>query len=171
MQSRATWSGRPSPVKARRVVCLALVAAGIATVGASSAIAARPTKGAEYEWSSGAKTVNFTVSRRGATLKDVFILVAPLPCSNGRSGGAFLLDLEHPWRLPIARDGSFSGVHAADREFLDPFAVSEDYSLSGSFTRGGRAARLVFRVRQVGEGGTVCDSGDRRVTARRSRRS
>ena len=46
-------------------------------------------------------------------------------------------------------------------------ALSEEYRLSGRFIRRGKAARLVIRIRQVGEGGTICETGDLRITARR----
>jgi hypothetical protein len=69
--------------------------------------------------------------------------------------------------MSIARDGSFSGKLDESLGSMDPFATSEEYWLSGRFIRRGRAARLVVRARGVGEAGTICDTGDRRVMARR----
>ena len=148
------------------------VAAALAVAGAPPALGASPTKGAGYEYESfGARSaaLSFRVSRSGRTVRDVFMLIE-LSCSNGRRGFATLLDVDRPWRLRVARDGTFAGTFAASEEFLDPFATSEAYSLSGAFARRGRLARLVFRARHVGEAGTVCDTGERRVTARRKPR-
>jgi hypothetical protein len=71
--------------------------------------------------------------------------------------------------LRVTSTGAFSGRWTA-RELDDPFVASEEFWLSGRFIRGGRAARLTVRTRAVGEGGTVCDSGNRRATANRVRR-
>jgi hypothetical protein len=166
MQSRATTSGWLSPVSVRRVVCLALAAAAVPAAVASAATAARPAKGGYYAWKRGDNFVDFTVSRRGTTLKYPTIDLATR-CTNGREGIASLFDDPPSWRLPISRAGSFAGTYRVGDQWLEPFVASEEYSLSGSFTRRGRAARLLLRARQVGEGGTVCDSGDRRGTARR----
>jgi hypothetical protein len=95
-----------------------------------------------------------------------------VPCSNGRTVLSSYLTQEPPWRLRVAPDGSFSGTFAVTQEDLkfSPFTASEEYWLSGTFIRHGKAARVVVRARQVGEGGTVCDTGERRVTLRRKRR-
>jgi hypothetical protein len=113
--------------------------------------------------------VQLQVGPGGKLIKRIFLLIT-LPCTNGRVGSALLRwppRAERPARLPIARDGSFSGTLTGRQELLNPFLASEEYWLSGRFTRRGKAARLVVRARHVGEGGTVCDTGDRRVTARR----
>ena len=72
-----------------------------------------------------------------------------------------------PARVPIGPDGSFATAFAEPEPDLHPFAIREEYSLSGRFIRRGRAVRLVIRIRQVGEGGTVCDTGDLHMTAKR----
>ena len=72
-----------------------------------------------------------------------------------------------PARVPIGPDGSFATAFAEPEPDLHPFAIREEYSLSGRFIRRGRAVRLVIRIRQVGEGGTVCDTGDLHITAKR----
>jgi hypothetical protein len=157
------------------VVCVALVALGCAGVGSSSAAAASPTRGATYAHgpleSGTATEAELKVTRRGKAFSDIELGFS-IGCSNGREDFAslqWLSGLERPARVPIRRDGSFSAYFAvAGTDILDPFTVSEEYWLSGRFIRRGRAARLVVRARLVGEGGSVCDSGDRRVTARRS---
>jgi hypothetical protein len=173
MQTRAAWSRRALSISGWPVVYVAVAAVAIASAGAAPADAARPVKGADYESGStdiiGVNTtsVSFTVSRRGRTLTDIFVNV-PLPCSNGRKRIGLFFGQGQPAKLPVTRDGRFSGTFALGPKWLDAFAVSDEYWLSGRFTRRGKAARLVIRGREVGEGGTVCDSGDRRVTARRA---
>ncbi len=165
MQSRRV---RPDRVSAAAYIAVA--AAVISSAVASPATAAQPTKGASYEYDSLSviTSANFRVSRSGKTLTDV-VLTVWMRCSNGREapGNYFGFQQERLARLPIARDGTFSGTFAVEQEWLQQFSVSEEYWLSGRFIRRGKAARLVVRSRHVGEGGTVCDSGDRRVTARR----
>ena len=58
---------------------------------------------------------------------------------------------------------------ATPQEDLDEFTAGEEFWLSGTFTRRGKAARVVVRARKVGEGGTVCDTGDRHITLKRQR--
>jgi hypothetical protein len=111
--------------------------------------------------------VGFTVSRSGRTLKRVGVVTDEVTCSNGRNT-SFLFE-GWPWRLRVARDGSFSGAFALPQEALLQFTVSEETWLSGTFIRRGKAARVVVRARSVGEGGTVCDTGDRHITLRRQR--
>jgi hypothetical protein len=168
MQSRAARSGRASAVTVRRAVCIAVAAAAILSAGASSATAAHPTKGAEYAHQSERTEVIFRVSRNGKRLKEIFLALT-MRCSNGREGVALFLGIEQDPlpKVRIARDGSFAGMFTVDEDWLDPFAVSDEYWLSGRFIRRGKAARLVVRSRQVGEGGTVCDTGDRHAKARR----
>ena len=150
---------------------MAVAAAALLIAAPSPATAAPPTKGASYHYggfSSDTAEVHLEVSRRGRSLADVSLFLF-MRCSNGVEHLGSLLwtpGLESPRRVPIARDGSFSAVFA-ETEFPNPFAVSEEYWLSGRFVRSGKAARLVVRTRHVGEGGTVCDTGDRRATARR----
>ena len=175
MQSRGGWPGRVSAATVRRAAYSAVAAAVISSAVASQAAAAQPTKGARYEYDS-VRTItsaNFRVSRSGKALTDLTLMMW-LRCSNGRESAAIFFGFaqERPARLPIARDGTFSGTFAVEQESLQSFSVSEEYWLSGRFIRRGKAARLVVRSRHVGEGGTVCDSSDRRVTARRvARRS
>ena len=115
-----------------------------------------------------ANDVYFAVSRTGRTLKNIYLAVDEMLCTNGRS--AFVSESGTlPTRLSVAPDGSFSGTFAVAQEDLDVFTASQEYSLSGVFIRHGKAARVVVRTRQVGEGGTVCDSGDRSLTLRRTR--
>jgi hypothetical protein len=99
------------------------------------------------------------------------MVLEEMTCSNGLVASSGLDDfgLGPPWRLRVARDGSFSGTFAVPQEELELFAVSEEYWLSGTFIRRGKAARIVVRAREVGEGGTGCDSGDRHITVRRIR--
>jgi len=158
-------AGRPT----RAAFALVLAATVMATAS-SSAVAASPTKGATYAHGTpGDDTeVALAVSRGGRSLSDVDIILH-MTCSNGRETLGVLLwfaGLTRPARVPIKRDGSFS-QRFVDDENLNPFAVSQEYWLSGRFIRRGRAARVVVRTRHVGEGGTVCDTGDRQVTARR----
>jgi hypothetical protein len=148
-----------------------LAAACVASAFASPAtMAAQPTKGAKYEYQSGSNVsaASFRVSHQGHSLSDVMVTLST-PCSNGREGvGVFFGFLQAPpARLQIAPDGSFSGTFSAGEDWLDPFTASEQYSLSGRFIRHGKAARLVVRAQAVGEGGTTCDSGDHRHTAKR----
>ena len=159
---------------ARRILlCVALAGAAIQTVVVSAATAALPTKRAFYGHPSRATAVYFEVSRGGRTLKEVFLSLEDIPCSNGRSAmgtfGDAVVDQGPPWRLRVAPDGSFSGTFAVSQEYLELFTASEEYWLSGTFIRHGKAAQVVARARKVGEGGTVCDSGDRRVILRRKR--
>jgi hypothetical protein len=173
MQPRAVWSRRALSMIGRRVVYVAVAAVAIPIAGAVPASAARPVKGATYEYgpteiiSADTTSVSFRVSRRGRTLMDIFVNV-PLPCSNGRKRLGLFFGQGQPAKLSVTRDGSFSGTFALGPKWLDAFAVSDEYWFSGTFTRRGKAAGLVIRGREVGEGGTVCDSGDRRVTARRA---
>ena len=114
--------------------------------------------------------VELQVSRRGKGLAGVSIDMF-MRCSNGiRELGSLLWTpgLERPKGVRIARDGSFSALFD-EPEFPSPFVASEEYWLSGRFIRRGRAARLVVRTRLVGEAGTVCDTGNRPLTARRVR--
>ena len=156
----------------RRLVCVALAAAAIPTAVASPATAALPTKGRDYlrRAHGDGMSVFFTVSRSGRTLRDIF-MDFEMRCSNGRTGFSQFeeLDAESSWRLHVARDGSFSGMAAAPQEDLDEFTASEEFWLSGTFIRRGKAARVVVRARKVGEGGTVCDTGDRHLTLKRRR--
>jgi hypothetical protein len=172
MQPRTGWPEKASSVRVRRAVCIALVAAAMMVAAPSLATAASPTKGATYRNGSfGDDTrVELTVSRRGKGLAEVSIDMF-MRCSNGIQELGSLLwlgGLERPTRVRIARDGSFSALFD-EPEFPNPFAASEEYWLSGKFIRRGRAARLVVRTRLVGEAGTVCDTGELRVTARRVR--
>ena len=82
--------------------------------------------------------------------------------------GDAVVDQGPPWRLRVAPDGSFSGTFAVSQEYLELFTASRSTG-SGTFIRHGKAAQVVARARKVGEGGTVCDSGDRRVILRRKR--
>jgi hypothetical protein len=150
-----------------------VVAAAFPAALSPAAIAATPTRGATYAHGApGDNTeVELGVSPRGRRFADIDIALF-MRCSNGRRAlGSFLwfAGLSRPARVPIKSDGSFSQMFL-DQEHFDPFAVSEEYWLSGRFIRRGKAARVVVRARHVGEAGTVCDSGDRRVIARRLRR-
>lgn len=173
MQPRVAWSRRALSMSDRPVLYVAVAAVAVAIAAAAPASAARPVKGAAYEYgptdiiTDRTTSVSFTVSRRGRTLTDIFVNL-PLPCSNGRKRLGVFFGQGQPAKLPVTRDGNFSGTFALGPKWLDAFAVSDEYWLSGRFTRRGKAARLVIRGRAVGEGGTVCDSGDRRVTARRA---
>jgi hypothetical protein len=172
MQPRTGWPAKTSSMMSRRMVCVALAAAVTLVAMPRPAVAASPTKGAAYTHNSGDEShtdVQLQVGPGGKLIKRIFLLIT-LPCTNGRVGSALLRwppRAERPARLPIARDGSFSGTLTGRQELLNPFLASEEYWLSGRFIRRGKAARLVVRARHVGEGGTVCDTGDRRVTARR----
>ena len=176
MQSRAASPGQASHSSVRRLACVALATAALATAALSTglalpATAALPTKGAYYLSNydnDSANDVYFTVSRSGQTLKLSDLVVDETPCTNGRSAYVSEL-LTLPTRLRVASDGSFSGTFAVAQANLEAFTASHEYSLSGVFTRRGKAARVVVRSREVGEGGTVCDSGDRRLTLRRTR--
>jgi len=65
--------------------------------------------------------------------------------------------------------GASRGWPRPPKEDLDEFTASEEFWLSGTFIRRGKAARVVVRARKVGEGGTVCDTGDRHLTLKRRR--
>ena len=171
MQSRAASSGQASHSSVRQLACVALAAVALSTGVAFPATAALPTKGAYYLSNYDDDSVNdvyFAVSRSGRTLKRIYLEVKGIPCTNGRR--AFVSESGTlPTRLRVAPDGSFSGTFAVAQADLDVFTASHEWSLSGVFTRRGKAARVVLRSREVGEGGTVCDSGDRRLTLRRTR--
>ena len=148
-----------------------VVAAGLIGVP-STATGALPSKGRTYS-RLGERVgpgVSFSVSRGGRTLREIFVDFQEVPCSNGRTVLSSYLTQDPPWRLRVAPDGSFAGTFAVAQEDLESFTASEEYWLAGSFIRRGKAARVVVRARQVGEGGTVCDTGERRVTVRRERR-
>jgi hypothetical protein len=169
---RMGWTAKGSSMRVRRAACMAVAAAAVLIVAPSPATAASPTKGATYRYGDfGERTmVELQVSRRGRSLAEVDLDLF-MRCSNGVEELGSLLwlsGLESPSRVRIARDGRFSAVFA-EPDFPNPFAVSEEYWLSGRFVRRGKAARLVVRTRHVGEGGTVCDTGDRRGTAKRVR--
>jgi hypothetical protein len=150
------------PSTPRRLVCVALAAAAIPTAVAPPATAALPTKGRYY--ADDDEQQFFTVSRSGRKLSDITVQFET-PCSNRRTGFLRGPPGDTPWRLRVARDGSFSGTIAlALKDIIDEFTVSEEYWLSGRFIRRGKAARVVVRGRKVGEGGTVCDTGDRVFT-------
>jgi len=172
MQSRAASSVQASPPSVRRLVCVALATVALSTGVAFPATAALPTKGTYYLSNyddDSANEVSFAVSRSGRTLKLIDLDVDEMPCTNGRSTFVGELVTFPTQRLRVASDGSFSGTFAVAPGYLEVFTASEEYSLSGVFIRRGKAARVVVRSRQVGEGGTVCDSGDRRLTLRRTR--
>jgi hypothetical protein len=149
---------------------MAVAAATLLIAAPSPATAASPTKGATYEYGHAFEnTVSLQVSRRGGAFTYAEIVLF-YECSNGREGLESFIWSRRPGpaQVPIGRDGSFSAMLTSTQvENLNPFLVSEEYWLSGRFTRRGKAARLVVRGRLVGEGGTVCDTGDLRVTARR----
>lgn len=162
--------GKTVTTARRRASRIAVVLA-ITAAAAQPAAAASPTKGRTYEAGHGgsATYAHFQVSRRGGALTDISLEIR-MPCSNRRDGfGLFEGAIQSPpARLVVAHDGSFSGTFAlSPDEMLDPFVRTEQYWLSGTFVRHGKAARLTVRGRQVGEGGTVCDSTDRHVTAKR----
>jgi hypothetical protein len=172
MHPRAASSGQASHPSVRRLACVALATAALSTGLAFPATAALPTKGAHYLSNyddDSSNDVYFAVSRSGRTLKLSDLVVDETPCTNGRSAYVSEL-LTLPTQLRVASDGSFSGTFAVPQADLEAFTASHEYSLSGVFTRRGKAARVVVRSREVGEGGTVCDSGDRRLTLRRTRR-
>lgn len=150
---------------------MALAATAIMLTAPAPATAASPTKGATYRGDFGEDTmVEVRVSRSGKGFADVSIDMF-IRCSNGIQQLGSLLWFAgevKPRRVRIARDGSFSALFD-EPEFPDAFTASEEYWLSGRFIRRGKAARLVVRTRLVGEGGTVCDTGDQRVIARRVR--
>jgi hypothetical protein len=153
-----------TPSTPRRLACAALAAAAIPTAVAPPATAALPTKGRYY--ADGDEYQTFTVSRSGRTLSDITVELKT-PCSNGRTGFFYGPTGDLDWRLRVARDGSFLGTITLPLKDLDEFEVSEEYWLSGRFIRRGKAARVVLRGRKVGEGGTVCDTGDRHFTLKR----
>jgi len=174
MHSRAAASsGQACHSTVRRLVCLALATAALSAGVAFPATAALPTKAAHYLSNfadDSANDVYFAVSRSGRTLKLIDLNVDEMPCTNGRT--AFVSESGAlRTRLRVAPDGSFSVTFVAPQEDLDVFTASQEFWLSGVFIRRGKAARVVVRSRQVGEGGTVCDSGDRRLTLRRTRRN
>ena len=134
-----------------------------------------PIKGADYGYyPDDAQTeLSLSLSRRGRALNYVNISRS-VRCSNGREDSIdYVWDLDRvrvqgvqPTRVPIQRDGSFSSPFAEPKADLHPFAISEEYWLAGRFIRRGKAVRLYLRIRQVGEGGSVCDTGELRFTAR-----
>jgi hypothetical protein len=166
MQPHAAWREKASSTRAGRALGVAAGVAALLLAAASPTIAAAPKKGGEYGYSSDENWVNFTVSRRGTRLTEVDLYLGELPCSNGRKAfGQYQWSRgeRRPAHVSIARDGTFSAMFVEPHPH--PFAVSEEYWLSGRFIRRGRAARVVMRARHVGEGGTICDTGDVRVTA------
>jgi hypothetical protein len=124
-----------------------------------------PTKGRAYWVERRDTSVAFTVSRRGQKLSQVTETLK-IPCSNGRTA-MFDETLQKRWQIRVAGDGSFAGAFAEAQDKLGPFTASEQFWLSGTFIRRGRAAHVVVRARLVGEGGTVCDTGDRHLAMRR----
>jgi hypothetical protein len=123
-----------------------VVAAAVPAAVSPAAIAATPTKGATYaRGAPGDNTaVELRVSPRGRRFADIDITLF-MRCSNGRRAlGSFLwfAGLSGPARVPIKKDGGFSQTFL-DEEHFNPFAVSEEYWLSGRFIRRGKAARVV----------------------------
>src|SRR5215218_6506856 len=128
MQPRTGWPEKATSRRVRRAVCIAVAAAAM-HVAASPATAASPTKGATYEYDpldGGSTGAELTVSRSGRALAYVFLHMSG-PCTNGRDGGGLIVwssdSGDRPARLPIARDGSFSGMLASSLGVLNPFAV------------------------------------------------
>jgi hypothetical protein len=155
------------------VTVAAVAATLVAGLMAAPASAARPTPGVAYRTGAGGNTaVAFRVSRTGRSMDNIRVS-AFVTCPGEREGlASFYSDLEdRPPRLRIASDGTFSGSFSASEELLDPFVASENFLLSGRFIRNGRAARITVRARMVGEGGTECDTGNRRRTVNRARRA
>jgi hypothetical protein len=147
-----------------RATRILAAAAALSLVVASSAVAAAPMKDTSYEHGTLGDEVYvlLDVSRRGGRLADVSVAM-DVTCSNGRKTlglSLWFAGLGQPAQIPIGRDGRFSAA-LAEHESLNPFAVSEEYWLSGRFIRRGRAARVTVRTRLVGEAGTVCDTGER----------
>ncbi len=157
----------------RRRALFAALASTMLSATVSPALAAHPVKGATYSFGGlGDRTqISFTVSRRDASLTGIEVATFSR-CPNGREALALLLGdfLAPPARLRVSSAGTFSGTVVQDPELIDnPFEVSEQFSVSGRFIRRGKAARVIIHTQVVGEGGTVCDSGNRRVTAKRHR--
>ena len=141
----------------------------------SPAWAAKPVPGATYRAGIGGDDtqVVLKVSKNGRRLTPMDVSTFS-SCSNGRDDAwlaSYNGDLvPKPARLPIASSGTFAETFEQYPPFLDVFVASETFSLSGKFIRSGNAVRVVVRTTTVGEGGTVCDSGERTVVARRIRR-
>jgi hypothetical protein len=71
--------------------------------------------------------------------------------------------------MAVSRGGAFSGHFTVSQSLLETFVVSQEVWVSGKFIRRGRAAKITLRGKLVGEGGTVCDTGERTVIAKRVR--
>ena len=135
------WIGRwPPPARGlSRAAWIVVVAAAILAALSSPAVAASPTKGATYAKGipSDDTEVELHVSGRGRGFADFSISVF-MPCSNGRRALGYFLWLaggpDQPARVPIKRDGSFSGTFV-DRQHFDPFAVSGSTGSRRSFAR------------------------------------
>ena len=157
-----------------RTVPLAVAVAVVFTSMTSPASAAKPVPGATYRVGSyGADTrVVLEVSKNGRRLTPMDVSTFS-SCSNGRDDwlASYYGDLvPNPARLPIASSGTFAETFEKHPEFLFTFVASETFSLSGKFIRSGNAVRVVVRTITVGEGGTICDSGERTLVAKRIRR-
>jgi hypothetical protein len=140
----------------------------------SPASAAKPVPGATYRvGGEGADTrVVLKVSKNGRRLTPMDLSTFS-SCSNGRGRwlASYYGDLVAiPARLPIASSGTFAETFKQDPYLLFVFVARETFSLSGRFVRSGNADRIIVRTTTVGEGGTVCDSGERSVVAKRIRR-
>ena len=173
MQPRTGWPETATSRRVSRVVCIAVAAAAMQVGAALPANAAAPVKGATYTYeNSNVEGVELSVSGGGRGLRDI-LLSLNAKCSNGREAFGvlpwFAGSGESPKHVRITAAGSFSATFTSSDDLLDPFTLSEEYWLSGRFIRRGKAARVVVRARLTGEGGTVCESGNRRFTARRFR--
>jgi hypothetical protein len=178
MRSNAVITHRWPAIPMMRTVPLAVVFVFVFVfanvMSTSPAWAAKPVPGATYRAGSGGgdTQVVLKVSKNGRRLTPMDVSTFS-SCSNGRADwlASYYGDLlPNPARLPIASSGTFAGTFEQYPPFLDVFVASETFSLSGKFIRSGNAVRVVVRTTTVGEGGTVCDSGERTVVARRIRR-
>ncbi len=103
-----------------------------------------------------ASLVAFESSRNRRLLKGVSVFVTSR-CSNGR----FFTSEFAARRVPVGRNGRFEARLEADRE-ANAFLASSVLQLGGRFGSP-RRARISLQAQAIGNDGTTCHSGERRL--------
>jgi hypothetical protein len=138
----------------------------VTAVSATPASAAKPTPGAKYRVDTGGSEISIWVARNGKSL-ELNASAFTRRCSNGQEDA---LAMVNGRKAKVSATGAFSGHFVVPNYLLDTFVAREEMWVSGKFIRKGKAAKITLRGQLVGEGGTVCDSGERSVIAKRVRR-